>query len=435
MSARLLHDAAAVAAGPAGTQDDPTKVTVTVSVDIANAFNSISRSAIADAVRDWVPYLLPYAAWMYSTPSVVHYIVPSDSDLPDIFAIDVHTGLLQGSAISQLLFDAAFQRILLKVQEVGGVTVTAIHDDCNITGDLPSCARALAVMVPECAAIDLQLRPEKSKLYVRPEDRCHLRAISDAFLIHGFPLHWPEQVGDATPAPSSHRDATPAPSSHRAMGGNAVTGSQPAIQVTEGIKIAGVPIGSPAYVAGELDNVLGRVLQLSDILKQLALTDAQGAMLLNRYCLNSMGNHLLRTLPPRQTSAFALGLDEIVYNTTCHIIAAYPHLLPTFTAASTGTNGDDGPVCGLQLQLDRRTSSGGFGIGRSSKIASIAHAGAWHLVANTINKITALQGFANVTHLPPDQLPAYAVDIIQALATAADQSGIPAVPLTELTLR
>ena len=414
---RLIHDRMAYEADQQdGDRQDISGITVTVSVDIANAFNSISRSAVAAAVREWFPHLLPYTAWMYSTPSVVHYIAPTDTAAPLIHAISVETGVLQGSAASQLIFDAAFHQVLCAVNRIQGVTVTAIHDDLNITGNVTGCAEALAVAVTECSKIDLKLRPEKSKLSVRPQDRHHHIAITHAFSERGFPLRWPDQE-----APAPEADAAAAP---------AVQGP---IQVTEGITIAGTPVGSQAYVVNQLDIVKERVSKLSDIIKQLAHSDAQSAMLLTRYCLNSMGNHLLRTLPPRMTTDFALEIDKIVYNTSCHIINSDPALLPPFTAQFTPTA--DTPGCGFQFQLDRRTSSGGFGIGRASKIRSIAHAGSWYLVANMVNKVQDLANFADSVHLPIDQQPTWATDILQTLDTAAAESGTQLATLPELVLR
>jgi hypothetical protein len=46
--------------------------TVTLQVDIMNAFNSVSRNAVLEQVFEHVPSLGPYAAFLYGTPSPLY---------------------------------------------------------------------------------------------------------------------------------------------------------------------------------------------------------------------------------------------------------------------------------------------------------------------------------------------------------------------------
>ena len=78
------------------------------SVDLVNAFNSISRMAVASSVARWAPQHYRMAAWAYNEPSIL--VTPGGTTLAST------TGLRQGDPAGPLFFSLAFRPTIEALQ-------------------------------------------------------------------------------------------------------------------------------------------------------------------------------------------------------------------------------------------------------------------------------------------------------------------------------
>ena len=78
------------------------------SVDLVNAFNSISRMAVASSVARWAPQHYRMAAWAYNEPSIL--VTPGGTTLAST------TGLRQGDPAGPLFFSLAFRPTMEALQ-------------------------------------------------------------------------------------------------------------------------------------------------------------------------------------------------------------------------------------------------------------------------------------------------------------------------------
>jgi hypothetical protein len=100
-----------------------------IKVDITNAFNSISREAVFNAVRAYaVPFLLPVVAFMYNESAVL--------TMADGSTITSSSGVRQGDPAATLLFQLALrpiiEKLLIKCNEdaqLSQVLQLSLYDD------------------------------------------------------------------------------------------------------------------------------------------------------------------------------------------------------------------------------------------------------------------------------------------------------------------
>lgn len=92
----------AVRAGMTAEED-----TVTVQVDMRNAFNSLSRQAMLNAVAQRQPELLPFAWWAYRQPARL-YLQGAPDDAPPLLS---QRGVRQGDPCGPLFFCLALQGV------------------------------------------------------------------------------------------------------------------------------------------------------------------------------------------------------------------------------------------------------------------------------------------------------------------------------------
>jgi hypothetical protein len=128
-----------------------------ITLDAKNAFNAVSRRAIRDTLGA-MPALAgmwPLFGLLYAGRSALH--------LPNGSTIYSEEGVRQGDVFGPALFALVVQPILERCSATHPtVKLKAFLDDISLSSqDLPALAQAFAWLVPELAAIGLQLNPGK----------------------------------------------------------------------------------------------------------------------------------------------------------------------------------------------------------------------------------------------------------------------------------
>jgi hypothetical protein len=136
---------------------------VTLQLDFWSAFNSVSRTALLQAVASRAPRLLPFAASTYQShgPLVVR---GAPADAPPLTS---QSGVRQGDFCGPLLFALALQGPLERVREAfPDVRVVAYADDVHLQGPPEAAIEAFRLLVTVTAPIGLT--PSLPKCAVRP---------------------------------------------------------------------------------------------------------------------------------------------------------------------------------------------------------------------------------------------------------------------------
>ena len=98
------------------------------------------------------------------------------------------------------------------------------------------------------------------------------------------------------------------PEGIEALGDGAWKGDRNLPLQQQGMKVLGTPLGHPEFVKTCLLEVGSNHGKLADIVQKVG--DVQCAWLLLLYCVNTRANYYCRTIPPNQSSDFALAHDQ-----------------------------------------------------------------------------------------------------------------------------
>ena len=129
------------------------------SLDIANAFNNVSRTAIAEGVSAHARHLFHLTEWAYGTPTPL-VCRKGNSYL----AIPSSQGVRQGDPLGPLLFSLAIRPRLEQLKQLFSDprdTIISYLDDINITTGSPDCVPQILELFP--GSDGLIINPSKSK--------------------------------------------------------------------------------------------------------------------------------------------------------------------------------------------------------------------------------------------------------------------------------
>ena len=184
-----------------------------VAMDVSNAFNSIHRSAIFEALQEGGPRLqslIPYVRAMYGKPTPLWY-----KDGPGtVFKVLSRTGTRQGDPLAGALFAMGHLRILKKThQDNPHCYLPTIADDTYLVGPAESVKQAYQGFITEAATVGLAVKNTKCVQYfpmgATDEQKQHLiegvEVLEGGLTILGSPLGNEEFVLEALDKSLRHK--------------------------------------------------------------------------------------------------------------------------------------------------------------------------------------------------------------------------------------
>jgi len=248
-----------------------------LSVDIKNAFNSVLRESILRETLAHLPEVVDLVFGCYGGDTPLLWL--SDSDF-----IESLRGVQQGDPLGPALFALAFHPVLLLVKERHPeVRVMAGHDDVYMLGRPADCVAAFATFSEAAGSLGLSVDASESRVFSMAEGT----VVQDSALYAGV----------AVPVPH-----------------------------TEGVVVFGTPIGHPEWVQRKLRELISAHRASLRALPLLGSAQVSQHLIASSHSARAV--HLLRTLPPAVSEAFALAHDDQMW-------VAFGHVLGLLTAEQT----------------------------------------------------------------------------------------------------
>jgi hypothetical protein len=230
-------------------------------IDFKNAFNSIDRITMLDTIWNVCPSLAPWAQWCYGHPSNL-IVSPQCSLLSS-------EGVQQGDPLGPLFFALTIQKLVESLNKINDVFWSCWYlDDGIITGSIEALESCLQV-IQQSSNVGLKLNYSK----------CCLSHIP---LVHQM---------------SCQSSLSRVP-----------------VSVDRSVKVLGIPIGSPEFVANTLSDVGQKMSRLSAAI--LKLPDSHVAFTILRMAgSHCRVNHILRAVPLELTDSWSTEVDELIVST------------------------------------------------------------------------------------------------------------------------
>jgi hypothetical protein len=155
-----------------------------LSLECRNAFNTVSRAAILEAVATSAPSVMPFLRWAYGGPSRI-FIRGAPHDTDHIYAT---SGAKQGDPLGPLLVVLALIGPLRTVAAAHPEAhIVAFFDDVNVVGPADSAVRAFDRLTTEALSVRLTPSLTECAVYGRNTDvaRAATAELSIAHHEHG----------------------------------------------------------------------------------------------------------------------------------------------------------------------------------------------------------------------------------------------------------
>ena len=129
---------------------------ILLKVDIANAYNTISRRACLEGVKKHCPDLARWAHWCLSGGSRVYY---------NTHVIPCTTGVQQGDPLAPALFSLGLHGVIEQLSAIPALRQMWFLDDGLLRGRSQQVLPALTIMTKELAKINLHVNRQKCEIY------------------------------------------------------------------------------------------------------------------------------------------------------------------------------------------------------------------------------------------------------------------------------
>ena len=235
-----------------------------IQVDMKNAFNSLRRENILEYVSNFLPSLLPWAAWSLCNPSTLFW---EQHSLPST------TGVQQGDPLGPLLFSCGIQPIVESIKnEFPETTSWWYLDDGNILAPADQVPRIFERLSVLFTRAGLTINAGKCQIFGMAGESVNL-------MLNGICV--PEHSGASS---------------------------------DDGVVLLGVPIGGVEFIKDRLTELVASAREYCK--KLLELQDAQVALTLLRLCGGTCRIvHLMRAVSPLLIAQQLAEFDQLVMET------------------------------------------------------------------------------------------------------------------------